>query len=172
MHIYFGLEIHIHKNQVYLLGECYEVAVNRNIQSYVVHQELRNRFDSIWTHDNNASIIVEKVTKEKRDELNRSDPNELKRIVDTMLGFTKVFRLLIQYKKVFILIRNKFLPCLQFNCFNYSRLHCIVVSWIFYLFMKNFMNHCQSQFMNLNAKLISFFLLFTTLNMLVLNVKE
>ena len=71
-----------------------------------MHQELRNRFEQIWTHDNNLSIIVEKVTNEKRDELNRSDPNELKRIVDSMLGFTKVFRLLIQYKKVQILNLN------------------------------------------------------------------
>ena len=56
-----------------------------------MHQELRNRFDTIWTHENNSNIIVEKITAEKRQELNRSDPNEINRIMDTMLGFTKVF---------------------------------------------------------------------------------
>lgn len=57
-----------------------------------MHQELRNRFDTIWTHENNSNIIVQKITAEKRQELNRSDPNEINRIMDTMLGFTKVFK--------------------------------------------------------------------------------
>lgn len=69
-----------------------------------MHQELRNRFDSIWTYDNENKIIIEKVSKEKRQELNKSDPNEIKRIIDMMLGFTKVFRLLIQYKKVNLVV--------------------------------------------------------------------
>jgi len=66
--------------------------MNKSIQNYVIHQELRNRFDMIWTHENNSNIVVEKITKEKREELNRSDPNEVNRIMDTMLGFTKVIR--------------------------------------------------------------------------------
>ena len=65
-----------------------------------MHQELRNRFDTIWTHENNSNIIVEKITAEKRQELNRSDPNEINRIMDTMLGFTKVF------EKTFSKIKN------------------------------------------------------------------
>ena len=51
----------------------------------------------------NSKIIIEKVTKEKRDELNKSDPNEINRVIDSMLGFTKIFRLLIQFKKPIIL---------------------------------------------------------------------
>lgn len=81
------------------IGECFQVSLAKSIQNYIMHQELRNRFDSIWTYDNENKIIIEKVSKEKRQELNKSDPNEIKRIIDMMLGFTKVFRLLIQYKK-------------------------------------------------------------------------
>lgn len=86
------------------IGECHEISLGKSVQNYIIHQELRNRFDSIWTHDNNQSIIVEKVSKERRQELNKSDPNEIKRIIDMMLGFTKVFRLLIEYKKVFLIL--------------------------------------------------------------------
>lgn len=35
--------------------------------------------------------------------MNKSDPNEINRVIDSMLGFTKIFRLLIQFKKPIIL---------------------------------------------------------------------
>lgn len=85
------------------VGDCFELSEIKNLQDFIIHKELRNRFDSIWTQQENSTIIVEKISKERRDELNISDKeNEIKKIIDLLLGFTKIFRLLIEHKKPLI----------------------------------------------------------------------
>ena len=82
------------------VGDCFELAEIKSLQGFIIHKELRNRFDSIWTYQENSKIIVEKVPREKRDELSKNDiENEIKKIIDVLLGFTKIFRLLVEHKK-------------------------------------------------------------------------
>lgn len=86
------------------IGECYELTEYKNLKDFIIHNELRNRFDSIWTHQEDSiviftviicyffdietiqilfQIIIEKITKEKRNVLEKSDiknENEIKRL--------------------------------------------------------------------------------------------
>ena len=38
------------------IGECFELSEIKNLNTFVIHKELRNRFDSIWTHDEDSKV--------------------------------------------------------------------------------------------------------------------
>jgi hypothetical protein len=77
----------------------------------ILNKELRDRFDSIWTHQDGNKIIVEKISPERRRELEKCDSNEIRKTLDLLLGFTKVFRLLVEFKKPLI-FHNGFMDLL------------------------------------------------------------
>ena len=57
-------------------GDLHEINGVKDLPEYILHKELRNRFDSIWSHQNGSKIVIEKVTNSRRTELENSDPNE------------------------------------------------------------------------------------------------
>ena len=61
------------------IGDLYEINGVKDLPEYVLHRELRNRFDSIWTHQNGYKIVIEKVSNSRRAELENSDPNETRK---------------------------------------------------------------------------------------------
>jgi hypothetical protein len=61
------------------IGDQYEVKSDSDIPDFIVQKELRDRFEQIWTGQNGSSIIVEKVSREKRQELESLDPLEAQR---------------------------------------------------------------------------------------------
>ena len=61
-------------------GDHHELSEDRDIPDFVVHKELRDRFENIWTKQDGGSIVVEKVTKEKRAQLESSDPFEIQKL--------------------------------------------------------------------------------------------
>jgi poly(A)-specific ribonuclease len=84
-----------------------------------IHRELRQRFETIWTRQtNNSKIIVEKVSEEDRSKLEKSDESEVRRLLDNLLGFTKVFRLLVEFKKPLV-VHNGLMDLL----FLYEKFH-------------------------------------------------
>ncbi|KAL5016515.1 hypothetical protein ScPMuIL_006104 [Solemya velum] len=76
----------------------------KQIRDYVLHIELRNRFPSIWTAtDPDGDLLIEKVTNERRQELEIENIEMKKQyekeLLETLLGFTRVFRVLQECKK-------------------------------------------------------------------------
>ncbi|KAK7087349.1 poly(A)-specific ribonuclease PNLDC1-like [Littorina saxatilis] len=74
---------------------------------YVIHSEIRRRFPLVWTvNDTFKNIAVEKVTAERRTELeerNKVDQEqEQEKLKQSMLGFTRVFRVLREYQKILV----------------------------------------------------------------------
>ncbi|XP_030752804.1 pre-piRNA 3'-exonuclease trimmer-like [Sitophilus oryzae] len=68
---------------------------------YFLQKTLRNRFQNIWTFIKNREFIVKKVSKDDRDNLEKTDILEEK-LLDSLLGFSKVIQLLITLKKPII----------------------------------------------------------------------
>ncbi|XP_050409679.1 poly(A)-specific ribonuclease PNLDC1 [Patella vulgata] len=87
--------------------EIYKVENNSDTNktnAYLLHTEIRTRFPDVWTHTDEAdNIIVEHVTSSRRSELEDLDldtrKQEEQKLVQAMLGFTRVFRLLQDYQK-------------------------------------------------------------------------
>ncbi|KAF7409761.1 hypothetical protein HZH68_004142 [Vespula germanica] len=70
-----------------------------NLQ-YLLQKILRSRFSRIWTTCNNEEIIVTKVSLETRRMLEREEGEMLnKALLDSYIGFSKVFKLLVELKK-------------------------------------------------------------------------
>uniref|UniRef100_A0A023EY28 Putative polya-specific ribonuclease parn-like domain-containing protein 1 n=1 Tax=Triatoma infestans TaxID=30076 RepID=A0A023EY28_TRIIF len=86
-------------------GETYEMPVETNDISYryFVHQEIRRRFEETWTFNNedNTKIIVKHVNKDDRRiyELNKEDPGNIEHLIESLRGFSKLFKLLATSKK-------------------------------------------------------------------------
>lgn len=94
------------------VGEYFDLSKIDGLKDFVIHKELRNRFDTIWTYPGDKTIVIEKITKQKRDELNQSEnENEIRQMIDMLLGFTKVFRLIVQFKKPLV-FHNGFMDLL------------------------------------------------------------
>ncbi|RZF45574.1 hypothetical protein LSTR_LSTR010975 [Laodelphax striatellus] len=67
---------------------------------YFFQKEIRQHFGNVWTNTLAQDIEVLKVSPEERQRLESENRDELDEwIVDQMLGFTKVFRLLAEAKK-------------------------------------------------------------------------
>ena len=68
---------------------------------YVLHKDLRNNYNNIWTTTDYKSIDVMKISGNAEDDLFKKD--NLKEVVlDIYLGFSKVFKLLASSKKTII----------------------------------------------------------------------
>ncbi|CAH1801558.1 unnamed protein product [Owenia fusiformis] len=86
-------------------GETFDLNVDKrnDVIEYIVHMELRQRFDTVWTRRQGDKITVEKVPACEKQKLELTDDfSQVKlenRIMDSLLGFTRIFRLLIQHKK-------------------------------------------------------------------------
>ncbi|XP_045172310.2 poly(A)-specific ribonuclease PNLDC1-like isoform X2 [Mercenaria mercenaria] len=82
------------------------------IPMYVLSTELRGRFPGIWTIINKEQkcIEIEKIAADKRQELEISEKSDQRQqeeaLLEKMLGFTRIFRLMKQLKK----------PLLAHNC--------------------------------------------------------
>lgn len=79
---------------------------------YILSTELKGRFPMIWTGvDNEKNIVVEKISVEKRVELEATaivSQRELElKVIQGMLGFTRLFRVMTDCKK----------PVIGHNCF-------------------------------------------------------
>ncbi|XP_041348431.1 poly(A)-specific ribonuclease PNLDC1-like [Gigantopelta aegis] len=92
------------------MGDTLTVHCDKGCQTgddYVVHSEIRNRFPSVWTvTDPFGKIVVERISAEKRktmeEESRESQRQQEEQLINTMLGFTRVFRLLIELKKILV----------------------------------------------------------------------
>uniref|UniRef100_T1HJ73 Uncharacterized protein n=1 Tax=Rhodnius prolixus TaxID=13249 RepID=T1HJ73_RHOPR len=86
-------------------NDTYEIHVETDNPSYryFLHHEIRRRFKETWTFnaEDNRLIIVKRVTKEDRKihELNIDDPASSKNLIGSLLGFSKIFKLLMRSKK-------------------------------------------------------------------------
>lgn len=69
---------------------------------YYLHKDIRERFDKqIWTTEENEEFVVKKVSEIEFNELDREGDLD-KILLDNLLGFTHVFRLLTSLKKPII----------------------------------------------------------------------
>ncbi|XP_071092887.1 pre-piRNA 3'-exonuclease trimmer-like [Haliotis cracherodii] len=86
-------------------GDMFVVHKTEEVQSisdYVLHNEIRSRFPAVWTStDSMGNLVVEVVTSEKRRQLDEDnqESREQQQLLKTLLGFTRVFRVLTEYKK-------------------------------------------------------------------------
>ncbi|CAL7951721.1 unnamed protein product [Xylocopa violacea] len=73
------------------------------ILQYMVHKELRNSFKNIWTSSGYKTIDVTRITSQMRELLEKEDNNQLeKALLNSYIGFSKVFKLLSSSKKPII----------------------------------------------------------------------
>lgn len=76
---------------------------------YFMHKELRKRFPNIWTLSGNNMITVIKVPPESRRILEQEEGSILENVLlESYIGFSKVFKLLVTLKKP-IIAHNPFL---------------------------------------------------------------
>ncbi|XP_046582765.1 pre-piRNA 3'-exonuclease trimmer-like [Haliotis rubra] len=90
------------KGDTFIVQKTEEV---QTISDYVLHNEIRNRFPSVWTStDHMGNFVVEVVTSEKRRHLEEDsqESREQQQLLNTLLGFTRVFRILTECKKPLI----------------------------------------------------------------------
>ena len=71
---------------------------------YIFHKDLRDRFPQIWTSTNAfEQFVVTRVTPEERSKLDSDDEQSdicyKEQLLNEMLGFTRVFRLLVTARK-------------------------------------------------------------------------
>jgi hypothetical protein len=60
-------------------GDHHDLGNIKEIPDFVIHKELRDRFESIWTHTNGPNVIIEKVSPEKRCEYENCEPSDKKK---------------------------------------------------------------------------------------------
>ncbi|XP_012540799.1 pre-piRNA 3'-exonuclease trimmer isoform X2 [Monomorium pharaonis] len=76
---------------------------------YFMHKELRKRFPNIWTLSGDNMVTVIKVPPESRKMLEQEEDSILENVLlETYIGFSKVFKLLVTLKKP-IIAHNPFL---------------------------------------------------------------
>lgn len=69
---------------------------------YIIHKELRQRFPSIWTFPDKGKIRVEKISQQQRkafDENVHKDRHLEEDMMDSLLGFSRLFKLLVELRK-------------------------------------------------------------------------
>jgi len=95
------------------VGEIHEVGVVKEIGVLVALEDLKQSVNTIWIHKEDDKVFIEKISEKKRKELDRLDlENERKRNINELLGFTRIFRLLVQFKKP-IICHNGFMDFLH-----------------------------------------------------------
>lgn len=82
------------------LEKSLEIEYSNSIQKIYLHKELRNNFKQIWTEEKEKTILVIRISEDVRESLEQQDHNAIdNEIIDYYLGFTKVFKILINLKK-------------------------------------------------------------------------
>ncbi|XP_053994436.1 pre-piRNA 3'-exonuclease trimmer-like [Hylaeus volcanicus] len=77
-----------------------EIKTASPILQYMVHRELRSRFNNIWTVSGCKSVTVLRVSKDIRSVLEKEEGGLLEKgLLDCYIGFSKVFKLLTDAKK-------------------------------------------------------------------------
>lgn len=75
---------------------------NNSEALYIIHHSLRERFNnSLWTYEENDCFTVKKVSKNEFQNLNKQNSLE-NDLLDKLLGFTKIFRLICSLSKPII----------------------------------------------------------------------
>ncbi|XP_015602322.1 pre-piRNA 3'-exonuclease trimmer isoform X2 [Cephus cinctus] len=70
------------------------------ILQYLLQKELRNQFPNIWTYAGDRKVTVLKVEKDVRISLQEKEEHNIEQVfLDYYIGFSKVFKLLINLKK-------------------------------------------------------------------------
>ncbi|XP_076754248.1 pre-piRNA 3'-exonuclease trimmer [Xylocopa sonorina] len=80
-----------------------QVETPSTVLQYMVHKGLRNNFKNIWTTSGHKTVDVIRVTPDMHELLEKEDNNRLeKALLDSYLGFSKIFKLLSSSKKPII----------------------------------------------------------------------
>nr|XP_031827939.1 pre-piRNA 3'-exonuclease trimmer-like isoform X1 [Nomia melanderi] len=69
------------------------------ILQYMMHKELRNNFKNIWTIPGYKSITVVRVSNDMRNMFEQDNICLEQELLDTYIGFSKIFKLLVTLKK-------------------------------------------------------------------------
>ncbi|KAK9512210.1 hypothetical protein O3M35_000679 [Rhynocoris fuscipes] len=86
-------------------GDTYDIIVDSQdiAYRYFIHNAIRQRFINTWTFDgeDKCKIIVKHLKEEdkKMYELNEEDPTRIENLIESLLGFSRIFRLLTKIKK-------------------------------------------------------------------------
>lgn len=82
-------------------GDSTLVTIPDGLSDYIVLFELRQRFANVWTEVVSSNQVkVMKTTEEQRKELEAKHTSEdEKRFLNNMLGFTRIFRIMVSQKK-------------------------------------------------------------------------
>uniref|UniRef100_A0A1B6F437 Uncharacterized protein n=1 Tax=Cuerna arida TaxID=1464854 RepID=A0A1B6F437_9HEMI len=86
-------------------GDTMDIIVSDTQYSltYFLHKELRARFKDVWTFPHRDKVEVKKLSAEEIQKALESEGNQLdSALIHNLLGFTKVFKLLIALKKPII----------------------------------------------------------------------
>ncbi|XP_033230635.1 pre-piRNA 3'-exonuclease trimmer-like [Belonocnema kinseyi] len=77
-----------------------EIETDSPFLQYLMHKELRYQFPDIWTYPGKRKVIVIKVAKDERHDLEVKEGDELDQtLLDYYIGFSKVFKLMVTLKK-------------------------------------------------------------------------
>uniref|UniRef100_A0A1B6LCA4 Uncharacterized protein n=1 Tax=Graphocephala atropunctata TaxID=36148 RepID=A0A1B6LCA4_9HEMI len=96
-------------------GDMLDVAIGdtQYCLAYFLHKELRIRFENVWTYPNRDKVKVQKLSSEKIQKAREAEDDQLdSALIDNLLGFSKVFKLLVALKKP--IIGHNLLPDLMF----------------------------------------------------------
>ncbi|XP_064613331.1 poly(A)-specific ribonuclease PNLDC1-like [Liolophura sinensis] len=80
---------------------------SKRVETYLLQIEIRQRFPNVWTTESGfGDIVVEKVSAERRETLEKvrgeCEVTDHDRVLNSLLGWTRVFRLLIDHQKPLI----------------------------------------------------------------------
>ncbi|XP_054168235.1 poly(A)-specific ribonuclease PNLDC1-like [Oppia nitens] len=67
--------------------------------NYVFIKQLRNNFPTVWVQEMNGKFIVRPIDVKERANLLKEDGSEREQVIDKMIGFSKVFKCLIDIKR-------------------------------------------------------------------------
>lgn len=81
-------------------GDELPLTVEPVVSDYIIHKEIRMRYHELWTYgNNNKKVVVKKVSHAERQQLEKLDDGLDERLVESFLGFTRIFKALVTFKK-------------------------------------------------------------------------
>nr|CAI5841094.1 unnamed protein product [Callosobruchus analis] len=116
------------------LDKIYDKYKNNIDIIYFLHKGLRAKFKNTWTSANSTEFIIKKVSSDKL-KLLKKEKNLEEELLDELLGFTKVFRLLISSQKPLIghnLLQDVTLMINSFECplpASYSKFKSLLIAF-------------------------------------------
>ncbi|XP_012227812.2 pre-piRNA 3'-exonuclease trimmer-like isoform X1 [Linepithema humile] len=81
-----------------------KITTSTPILQYLTHKELRNRFSNVWTISGNNMVTVMKIPPESREMFEQEEKDYILEniLLESYIGFSKVFKLLVALKKPII----------------------------------------------------------------------